>query len=209
MKGFKDSSNKFHPITDSKKGVRKSRDQSAKSQGVKLERKARDHTSYCPVCKYEITRGSEQEVREHIKEHIKMQEHREHTKQGIICDCGVRKAREKKFKPVLDEDGDIDTHDQTNQTKLEELIEEETARREEKLIEDEDAYEELLNSGTDDVTAMGVTIGAGTFLREHDHIAFRTSLLDYADGTRQEIKDELEEEIDEEESLEEGKYVGF
>jgi hypothetical protein len=33
MKGFKDSNNKFHPITQSK-GVRKSRDQSAKTKGV-------------------------------------------------------------------------------------------------------------------------------------------------------------------------------
>lgn len=41
MKGFKDSSNKFHPITDYKKGVRKSRDQSAKTQGVKITRNAR------------------------------------------------------------------------------------------------------------------------------------------------------------------------
>jgi hypothetical protein len=155
MKGHMEKDG-FHPHTQNK-GVRKSRDQKSKTDGVKIE----------------------------------------------------RKAREKKFKPVLDEDGDIDTHDQTNQMKLEELVEEETARREEKLIEDEDAYEELLNSGTDDVTSMGVTVGAGTFLRQHDHIAFRTSLLDYADGTRQEIKDELEEEIDEEESLEEGKYVGF
>ena len=40
MKGFKDSSGKFHPMNDSK-GVRKSRDQSAKSTGVKLERKKR------------------------------------------------------------------------------------------------------------------------------------------------------------------------
>ena len=40
MKGFKDSSGKFHPISDSK-GVRKSRDQSTKTQGVKLVRKAR------------------------------------------------------------------------------------------------------------------------------------------------------------------------
>ncbi len=42
MKGFKDSSGKFHPISDYKKGTRKSRDQSAKTQGVKVERKARE-----------------------------------------------------------------------------------------------------------------------------------------------------------------------
>ena len=41
MKGFKDSSGKFHPMTDSK-GVRKSRDQSAKTQGVKIERKKKE-----------------------------------------------------------------------------------------------------------------------------------------------------------------------
>jgi len=41
MKGFKDSKGKFHPITDYK-GVRKSRDQSSKSKGVKVERKARE-----------------------------------------------------------------------------------------------------------------------------------------------------------------------
>ncbi len=40
LKGFKDSSGKFHPITDYK-GVRKSRDQSAKLQGVKIDRKKR------------------------------------------------------------------------------------------------------------------------------------------------------------------------
>ncbi len=40
MKGFKDSNNKFHPITQSK-GIRKSRDQSAKIDGVKIQRKKR------------------------------------------------------------------------------------------------------------------------------------------------------------------------
>ncbi len=43
MKGFKDSNNKFHPITQSK-GVRKSRDQQVKTQGIKVERKARDRS---------------------------------------------------------------------------------------------------------------------------------------------------------------------
>ncbi len=38
---------KFHPHTDYKKGTRKSRDQSAKSTGVKLERKAREKTCDC------------------------------------------------------------------------------------------------------------------------------------------------------------------
>ncbi|MCP6727437.1 MAG: hypothetical protein KJI69_05510 [Patescibacteria group bacterium] len=42
MKGFKDSNNKFHPITDYKKGVRKSRDQSAKTQGVKIRKQRVD-----------------------------------------------------------------------------------------------------------------------------------------------------------------------
>ena len=37
MKGFKDSNNKFHPIT-STKGVRKSRDQKAKQDGVKIRK---------------------------------------------------------------------------------------------------------------------------------------------------------------------------
>ena len=41
MKGFKDKSGKFRP-TENKNGVRKSRDQSTKTQGIKLERKARD-----------------------------------------------------------------------------------------------------------------------------------------------------------------------
>jgi len=40
MKGFKDSSGKFHPITEYK-GVRKSRDSKEKTEGVKVERKAR------------------------------------------------------------------------------------------------------------------------------------------------------------------------
>ncbi len=118
-----------------------------------------------------------------------------------------RYAKEKKFKPILDEDGDIDVNNKKNQERLEEIIEEETARREEKLIENEDAYEELLNSGTDDVTAMGVTVGAGTFLREHDPIAFRESLLNYADGTRPEIEQEVREEIDEEDSLEGNRFL--
>ncbi len=37
MKGFKDSNNKFHPINQSK-GVRKSRDQKSKQDGVKLRK---------------------------------------------------------------------------------------------------------------------------------------------------------------------------
>ena len=37
MKGFKDKSGKFRP-TENKKGVRMSRDQSAKTQGVKIEK---------------------------------------------------------------------------------------------------------------------------------------------------------------------------
>lgn len=37
MKGFKDKNKKFHPINN-KKGVRKSRDQNAKTQGVRLKR---------------------------------------------------------------------------------------------------------------------------------------------------------------------------
>ena len=37
MKGFKDKNNKFHPITQSL-GVRKSRDQRLKTQGVRLQR---------------------------------------------------------------------------------------------------------------------------------------------------------------------------
>ncbi len=38
MKGFTDKKGKFHPITDYK-GVRKSRDQTTKTQGVKVQRK--------------------------------------------------------------------------------------------------------------------------------------------------------------------------
>jgi len=41
MKGFKDSNNKFHPITQSK-GVRKSRDQTAKTQGIKIRKQRED-----------------------------------------------------------------------------------------------------------------------------------------------------------------------
>lgn len=41
MKGYKDTKGKFHPIKDYI-GVRKSRDQSAKTQGVKIVRKAKD-----------------------------------------------------------------------------------------------------------------------------------------------------------------------
>jgi len=37
MKGFKDKNNKFHPITQSL-GVRKSRDQKAKTEGIRFER---------------------------------------------------------------------------------------------------------------------------------------------------------------------------
>jgi len=115
MKGFT-KNGKFHPITDYK-GVRKSRDQSAKSTGVKI-RKARCTTcqeyksilemgspsnvcldcmkkdiptGFCPVCNRNISRGSENEVKQHIKEHIKMKEHAGH--QGV-CDCGIRKDRD-------------------------------------------------------------------------------------------------------------------
>jgi len=47
MKGFKDSSGKFHPITEYK-GVRKSRDQKAKTKGVKINaiRKAYDRGTW-------------------------------------------------------------------------------------------------------------------------------------------------------------------
>ncbi len=62
-------------------------------------RKARDHTGFCPVCKHDITRGSEQEVRRHINDHIKMQEHAGH--QGV-CDCGIRK------KSAIAEEDDFD-----------------------------------------------------------------------------------------------------
>ena len=41
MKGFM-KDNKFHPITEYKKGTRKSRDQTVKMQGVKIERKSRN-----------------------------------------------------------------------------------------------------------------------------------------------------------------------
>ena len=37
VRGFKDSNNKFHPITQSK-GVRKSRDQSTKTEGIRMKR---------------------------------------------------------------------------------------------------------------------------------------------------------------------------
>ena len=40
---------KFHPHTEYKKGTRKSRDQQVKTQGVKVERKARDQ-EVCVVC---------------------------------------------------------------------------------------------------------------------------------------------------------------
>lgn len=41
MKGFT-RDGKFHPITDYKKGTRKSRDRKVKTQGVEVERKARE-----------------------------------------------------------------------------------------------------------------------------------------------------------------------
>ncbi len=105
----------FHPHTTYKKGTRKSRDQSAKTQGVK--RKARcikcgeykstlemgspsnvclgcmkrsGSTGNCPVCLSKITRDSDQEVRQHIKDHLEMDAHSHHSG---VCDCGVRKAR--------------------------------------------------------------------------------------------------------------------
>ena len=58
MKGFKDPSGKFHPITDYK-GVRKSRVQSTKTLGVKVRKARSGHkcyfcnskdTSYCGFC---------------------------------------------------------------------------------------------------------------------------------------------------------------
>ncbi|MCP6727123.1 MAG: hypothetical protein KJI69_03805 [Patescibacteria group bacterium] len=53
MRGFTRDGT-FHPITDYKKGTRKSRDQSTKSTGVKVERKARD-SLHCPFCKTDLT----------------------------------------------------------------------------------------------------------------------------------------------------------
>ena len=40
MKGFKDKNNKFHPITQTK-GIRKSRDQKVKQEGVRMKRYAK------------------------------------------------------------------------------------------------------------------------------------------------------------------------
>jgi len=91
---------KFHPHTDYKKGTRKSRDQKVKTTGVQVERKARAPTDYCPVCKYDITRSTKEEVRQHIKDHIEMDVHSHHEAHHEgVCDCGgdfksVRKARE-------------------------------------------------------------------------------------------------------------------
>ena len=45
---------KFHPHTEYKKGTRKSRDQSTKTKGIKVERKARD-SLHCPYCKTDLT----------------------------------------------------------------------------------------------------------------------------------------------------------
>jgi len=253
MKGFKDSSGKFHPITEHK-GVRKSRDQKAKTKGVRMKRLTQLQVdeikrNVLPLDKHAImmmkfhqglakrdrfasprwnsmtqaerlnalnrsgvhesAMGQKLQSREELS---KLPYHKlpHYAKTDLAFNFfnldregTIRKARS--FKPILDEDGDIDVDNEKNQQRLEEIIEEETARREEKLIENEDAYEELLNSGTDDVTAMGITVGAGTFLREHDPIAFRESLL--ADGTRPEIEQEVRDEIDEEDSLEGDRFL--
>jgi len=45
LKGFKDSNNKFHPITSSK-GVRKSRDQNSKQQGVKIRKQRTQNDNF-------------------------------------------------------------------------------------------------------------------------------------------------------------------
>lgn len=42
MKGFKDSSGKFHPITNNN-GVRKSRDQTTKTEGVRMKRNQKEN----------------------------------------------------------------------------------------------------------------------------------------------------------------------
>ncbi len=55
MKGFKDSSNKFHPITQSK-GVRKSRDQKAKTQGIRLQRIFQDDPDAIPKLEKKLER---------------------------------------------------------------------------------------------------------------------------------------------------------
>jgi len=70
MKGFKDSSNKFHPITDYKKGTRKSRDQKAKTQGVRLKRTdgSRVKTVQFKVWKYD---DAPEEIQEKIIEKLR------------------------------------------------------------------------------------------------------------------------------------------
>ncbi len=55
MKGFKDSSNKFHPITQTK-GVRKSRDQKAKTQGIRLQRIFQDDPDAIPKLEKKLER---------------------------------------------------------------------------------------------------------------------------------------------------------
>ncbi|MCP6727117.1 MAG: hypothetical protein KJI69_03775 [Patescibacteria group bacterium] len=88
---------KFHPHTKYEKGTRMSRDQSTKTEGVKIrkERLWSGSTGFCPVCNSEITRDTQQEVKQHIKDHLEMDAHSHHSG---VCDCGgnyvgVRKAR--------------------------------------------------------------------------------------------------------------------
>lgn len=57
VKGFKDGNNKFHPITQAR-GVRKSRDQSIKSQGVLIRKKRSS-------MKIKATNLTPRELREH------------------------------------------------------------------------------------------------------------------------------------------------
>ncbi|MCP6727114.1 MAG: hypothetical protein KJI69_03760 [Patescibacteria group bacterium] len=54
MKGFKDSNNKFHPISNNKKGTRKSRDQSTKSTGVKIESRIRKKSAIAEETNFDM-----------------------------------------------------------------------------------------------------------------------------------------------------------
>lgn len=69
MKGFKDSSGKFHPIKKSK-GIRKSRNQKAKRKGVKIRKGRWDDTRFIVMKVGDPTLGSKEFKREaHEKLH--------------------------------------------------------------------------------------------------------------------------------------------
>ncbi len=174
MKGFKDSNNKFHPITDYKKGVRKSRDQSAKTQGVKIERKKRERIPKCKssdraycgeCCQFE---DCSDECNCRCQDYTPYSTWRSDEEPPT-----QRKAREKKD--------------------IEDIISTETESRIENLSEDE--YDDYL----DDVGAdsLFTNYSYSELLKNSDEIAYNTGYNDWLDGEIRDMERQIEKEAEE------------